>query len=390
MSVGIEKIGFYTAPYYIDMVDLAEARNQDPNKFLIGIGQKQQSVIPPSQDVVSMAANAAETILTEEDKKTIDMIIFGTETGIDNSKAASMYLQSLLGISDYARAFEVKQACYGGTAGIQMGINYLALNPDRKVLVIGADIARYGLETPGEVTQGGGAVAMLLSSNPSVLALDGKSTFYSKNIMDFWRPNYTKEARVDGHYSNDVYVDFFNRTFNQYLDRYNKQVTDFDALVFHLPYPKMGVKALRTVVPQEEENNPLWVEFNHSKLYNSLVGNLYTGSLYLSLISLIANSKTIHSGANIGLFSYGSGAQGEFYSGVLGEFDRKWLKQSVDQQINRRKRLTVAEYEQMYRSGLKETAYLSINYSDDDSRFVLKGRAKDKLIYLDQVTGEDK
>lgn len=69
MTVGIDKIGFYTSPYFIDMVDLAHARNEDPRKYLIGIGQKKQAVIPPTQDVVTMAANAAQKILSEGDKE---------------------------------------------------------------------------------------------------------------------------------------------------------------------------------------------------------------------------------------------------------------------------------------------------------------------------------
>ncbi|MSE22165.1 hydroxymethylglutaryl-CoA synthase, partial [Lactobacillus parabuchneri] len=64
MNVGIDKIGFFTSDYYIDMVDLAHARGDDPNKYLKGIGQQQQAVIPPTQDVVTLAANAADQILS--------------------------------------------------------------------------------------------------------------------------------------------------------------------------------------------------------------------------------------------------------------------------------------------------------------------------------------
>lgn len=147
--------------------------------------------------------------MTESDKHDIDMVIFGTETGIDNSKSAAIYVQSLLGISSRARSFEIKQACYGGTAGVQMAADHIAMHPESKVLVLAADIARYGIGTPGEVTQGGGAIAMLLSANPSILALDNQSTFHSENIMDFWRPFYKREAIVDGHYSTNIYIDFF-------------------------------------------------------------------------------------------------------------------------------------------------------------------------------------
>ena len=38
MKVGIDKIGFYTPKWYVDMAKLARARNEEPDKYLIGIG----------------------------------------------------------------------------------------------------------------------------------------------------------------------------------------------------------------------------------------------------------------------------------------------------------------------------------------------------------------
>ena len=67
MSIGIDKINFYVPKYYVDMAKLAEARQVDPNKFLIGIGQTQMAVSPVSQDIVSMGANAKD-IITDDDK----------------------------------------------------------------------------------------------------------------------------------------------------------------------------------------------------------------------------------------------------------------------------------------------------------------------------------
>lgn len=69
VSIGIDKINFYVPKYYVDMAKLAEARQVDPNKFLIGIGQTQMAVSPVSQDIVSMGANAAKDIITDDDKK---------------------------------------------------------------------------------------------------------------------------------------------------------------------------------------------------------------------------------------------------------------------------------------------------------------------------------
>lgn len=68
MKIGIDKIGFYTPNKYVDMVDLAMARNVDPNKYLKGIGQEKMSVADISQDAVSMAINATKQYLPKIDK----------------------------------------------------------------------------------------------------------------------------------------------------------------------------------------------------------------------------------------------------------------------------------------------------------------------------------
>lgn len=143
---------------------------------------------PLSQDTISMAANAAAQILSDADKAAIDLVILGTESGVDNSKAGALYVQRLLGISNKARVLEIKEACYGATAGLQFAKLHIAQNPKAKALVIGSDIARYGLDTSGEVTQGAGAVALLVAANPRILALDMRSAYYSSEINDFWRP----------------------------------------------------------------------------------------------------------------------------------------------------------------------------------------------------------
>ncbi len=117
MQVGIDKIGFYAPSQYLDLTELAQARGEDPNKYLIGIGQSEQVVIPVTQDVVTMAASAASQVITDDNREKIAMVIFGTESGIDHSKSAAMYLKRLLHLPDQIRAIEVKQACYGALSG---------------------------------------------------------------------------------------------------------------------------------------------------------------------------------------------------------------------------------------------------------------------------------
>ena len=71
MDIGIDKIGFYSPSVYVDMEKLAEARDVDPAKYTIGIGQERMAIAPLHQDSVSMAANAALSILDDEDKEKI-------------------------------------------------------------------------------------------------------------------------------------------------------------------------------------------------------------------------------------------------------------------------------------------------------------------------------
>ncbi len=118
--------------------------------------------IPGNKDIVTLGATAASEFLTDEDKKNIDMIIIGTESGIDQSKSASIFIHNLLGLSPFTRAIEVKEACYGGTAAIAIAKNHVASNPESSVLVITSDLAKYGIGATGESTQGAGSCAMLI------------------------------------------------------------------------------------------------------------------------------------------------------------------------------------------------------------------------------------
>ncbi len=387
MKIGIDKIGFFTSHLFVDMKELAFARAEDPNKYLIGIGQSKMAVIPPSQDVVTMAANAAARILTTADKEQISYVIFATESGIDNSKATAVYLARLLGLKKEIRAIELKQACYGATAGIQLARGFVALNPDSKVLVIAADNARYGIKSPGEPTQGGGAVALLIGTNPQILALEDGSTAYTQDIMDFWRPLGKNEALVDGRYSEDVYLNFFSHVWQAYLDKTGYQLGDFAALLFHLPYTKMGLKALRIALkdarPDEAVN--FVQEFEHARTFNREVGNLYTGSLYLSLLSLLFNSEKLRAGQRIGLFSYGSGAEAEFYSGIVQpNFKQGLMNVNYLQVLNERQEVSVSEYEKLYQQHLFSAQEGQVAYDTDPARYFFAGISDFKRQYQEK------
>ena len=149
IKIGIDKIGFAMPKYFLDIRDLALGRNENENKFVKGLMQSEMSISPVTEDIVSLGASAAAQILDEEDKKNIDMVIVGTESGVDQSKASAVFIHHLLNIQPFARCIEIKEACYGATAALSFAKNYIEKNNDASVLVIASDIARYGIDTPG-------------------------------------------------------------------------------------------------------------------------------------------------------------------------------------------------------------------------------------------------
>ena len=382
MRIGIDKMAFATTNDYLDLVELAKERSVDPNKFTIGIGQDLQAVVPPTQDIVTLGATAAKKLLTPELEKNISTVIVATESGIDNSKASAIYIKRLLGLSDFTRTVEMKEACYSATAAIQFAKGVVALNPQETVLVIAADIARYGLNTPGEVTQGAGAVAMLISQNPHILTLEDTTVAYSKDIMDFWRPLYATEALVDGKYSTNVYIEFFLQTFTRYRQLTGRELADFAALTFHMPFTKMGKKGLEGLLKDrnDEVAQRLRTQLTASQLFSRQVGNLYTGSLYLSLMSLLQNSD-LKAGSRIGLFSYGSGAEGEFYTGILEDGYEHYMN-NIQEELKHRHQVSVAEYEKLFNSQLgMNDGDIEFDVTNDPSPFVLKGQKDHQRIY---------
>ncbi|MFZ3579967.1 hydroxymethylglutaryl-CoA synthase [Virgibacillus sp. DJP39] len=389
MKIGIDKIGFYAPHIYLDMNQLAKSRGVEPEKFTIGIGQEKMAIAPITQDPVTLAANAALEILDEKDRKDIDFVIFGTESGIDSSKSAAVYVHDLLGLNPNSRAIEIKQACYGATAGIQMAKGHIALNPESKVLVLGSDIARYGLNTPGEATQGAGAVALVISANPRIMELEEKSVYFTNDIMDFWRPVYSDKAFVDGKLSNEQYMAFFTEVWKQYKEKTGLGLKDFEAICFHLPYTKIGLKALRTVLEEgtEDVKDRLVENYTASTDYNRIVGNIYTGSLYLSLLSLLEQKEDLAEGSRIGMFSYGSGAVGEFFTGILQPDYKDNLRvENHNTLFSSRTEVTVSEYEDIFQETLPtDGSTVKLNIDEDPASICLAGMSDNKRNYVNKM-----
>ncbi|CIZ28647.1 hydroxymethylglutaryl-CoA synthase [Streptococcus pneumoniae] len=351
MTIGIDKIGFATSQYVLKLQDLAEARGIDPEKLSKGLLLKELSIAPLTEDIVTLAASASDSILTEQERQEVDMVIVATESGIDQSKAAAVFVHGLLGIQPFARSFEIKEACYGATAALHYAKLHVENSSESKVLVIASDIAKYGIETPGEPTQGAGSVAMLITQNPRMMAFNNDNVAQTRDIMDFWRPNYSTTPYVNGVYSTQQYLDSLKTTWLEYQKRYQLTLDDFAAVCFHLPYPKLALKGLKKIMDKslpQEKKDLLQKHFDQSILYSQKVGNIYTGSLFLGLLSLLENTDSLKAGDKIALYSYGSGAVAEFFSGELVEGYEAYLDKDRLNKLNQRTALSVADYEKVF------------------------------------------
>jgi hydroxymethylglutaryl-CoA synthase len=354
MNFGIDAISFYTSSYYIDLKTLAAARGIDCAKFYEDIGQNKMAIAPPNEDIVTLAANATSQVLKNEDVSNIEMVLFATETGVDHSKAASTYIHKLFDLPKRCRVIELKQACYSATFGLQMALSWLRQNPEKKVLLLASDIARYEFKTAAEPSQGCGAVAILLSANPKLLEIESAAGFCTKETMDFWRPNYSEIAFVDGRLSCDTYMRFAQETWQQYAQLTGRTFNDHDRFCYHTPVAKLVERTHKKLARANGIKNLTEAEIDYqvgqSLIYSREVGNCYTASLYLSIISLLENATTDLSKKLIGLYSYGSGSSGEFFAArVVDNYKSKLSPEHHQKMLATRQEISVAEYEEFYR-----------------------------------------
>jgi hydroxymethylglutaryl-CoA synthase len=380
--VGIEALAVAVPRRYLAIEDLAAARGVDPAKYTVGLGAREMAVADPGEDTVALAATAAARLLRlpDVDRSKIGMLVVGTETGVDHSKPVASFVQGLLDLPRTMRTFDTQHACYGGTAALMAACDWIASgNADgRTALVICSDIARYGVSTAGEPTQGGAAVAMLVSDRPELLALDhGVSGVFSTDVHDFWRPLGRREALVDGHYSIECYLDAVAGAYRAWRERATAhellhegptyRSEQLARIVYHVPFCKMARKAHAHVrkceladlggtpldaaaLAREESLGAASFEGQvaPSLLLASRIGNTYTSSLYLGIASLLQAQGAELDGKRIGLFSYGSGCSSEFFSGVVGPRAAQVIVGAkLDELLARRTRIDVAEYERL-------------------------------------------
>jgi len=84
--------------------------------------------------------------------------------------------------------------------------------------------------------------------------------------------------------------------------------------------------------------------------YSRRLGSTYGASNFAGLCSLIRSVDDLRAGDRIGLYAYGSGAIGEFYSGIVCPEARAVVDaMAIDDELDRRRQVPVEEYERIER-----------------------------------------
>ena len=384
MKTGIDAISFDVAKIHLPINTLAKARNIEPEKLEKGLGLIKMTLPDTHQDTVVFGANALTKLISDNNinLNEIARIYVGTESAIDSSKPISSFLIALMeqkfgeNTLSECDVVDFTFACIGGIDAMQNCIDFLTLNPTKKAIVVTTDFAKYDLNSTGEYTQGAGALAMLITANPRIIAFENIWATSTKGVFDFFKPYRTisktaitgnsnnepwfenLESKIeihkdqpvfDGQYSNQCYMDRTRDAYFSFKKLKNTTETVYDSwksIVMHLPYAFQGRRMLseiyaldasKTIISGNEDaseyqnklkeisKSEAYKEFVNEKLMpaeiaSSLIGNLYTGSIFMGLLSTLAHfydtEKEI-SGSTFGFLAYGSGSKSKVFEGTI-------------------------------------------------------------------------
>ena len=430
--VGIDAVEVWTGKLKLDLPEtFAPAKDEDPDKYRKGIGLVASSFPDLYEDIVTMGANAAKRLMERKDltPEDIGRIDVATESAFDNSKPVSTYIAGCLeqyfdGDFRHANKGERKFACVAGTQSIDDAYNWIRAgrNRGRAALVIATDTALYARGDPGEATQGAGAVAMLIDSDPDLVEISTEQGYGSMDETDFLKPN-QQFPSVDGKRSMQVYLSRMREAVEDFESvAWDMHPDDFAYVPFHTPFPGMVRKAallgyrhmsrgteIEDDLADEIGRQPREDDYASREAYEAAireymddlketeqyqawygrtieptlgisrhVGNWYTGSVHIARIAALqyaAEEDRDLAGEKLLVGSYGSGAQAEIHAEtVQPAWETEIAQLNVDAQLQARYDLSYSEYEQVHDSHNHEKGAVDIDdFTEPSDEFVFTG-----------------
>lgn len=312
----------------------------------------------------------------------------------------------------------------GGTNALFNSVNWVESSAwdGRDAIVVAGDIALYkkGNARP---TGGAGCVAMLVGPDAPIAFEPGMRGSYITHAYDFYKPDLTSEyPYVDGQFSLRCYTEAVDACYKAYNAReqslkaqanghaingngVHKEEEEkapldrFDYMAFHAPTCKLVSKSYARLLYNDFLNDPTHPQFkevapelrdldyqtsltdkNVEKTFMALTkkrfaervqpaiqaatmcGNMYCGSVYGGLVSLISNiaPKTLQ-GKRLGVFSYGSGLASSLFSlRVVGDTSEMSEKLNLQERLDARRVVDPQVYDDMCM--LREKAHLKKDF----------------------------
>ena len=406
MSFGIEAASYYVPSLYLEIKDLAEKRNIEPAKLEKGLGLHKMAFPDVHEDAATFAAEALLKLINDYNVNPAEVarIYLGTESALDAAKPTATYAMQMV-----EKALERKYgqrcfkncdvvdmtfACVGAVDALQNCLDFCRANPGRKAIVIASDYAKYELASSGEYTQGGGAVAVLVSNSPKLLEIENVFGVATESVFDFFKPRrtvnksdlrsaaetmpdkleiFTDEPVFDGQYSNQCYQDRIREAYEHYklLTNQYKPYEEWRYLIFHLPYafhgkrvftelfslennlPYTTIEEQKAVAKSEDYVNLINEKIEPSQRASSEIGNMYTASIFMALLSALQvsydNGEDV-THQKIGFLAYGSGSKAKVFAGKIGENWKEIVeKWNIFENLKNRTQIDFETYEKLHR-----------------------------------------
>jgi len=256
---------------------------------------------------------------------------------------------------------------------------------------------------------------MLVTSKPRIIAFDTCWATSTKGVFDFFKPYRTLSKQVltgnpnnenwfdnleaeieihkdqpvfDGQYSNQCYMD---RTRNAYFSfKIEKDIStplyhSWKNIVMHLPYSFQGRRMFTEIYALDALNKSIsgnetideyqnkLKEISKSKDYqkfvtnkllpselaSSVIGNLYTGSIFMGLLSSLShyfNANTAIKNKKFGFLAYGSGSKSKVFEGkIQSEWKTAMAKIQLFETLENSFEIDFETYEKLHKKELKKS-----------------------------------
>lgn len=412
MGFGIEAASYYVPSLYLEIKDLAEKRGIEPAKLEKGLGLHTMGFPDVHEDAATFAAEALLKLIRDYqiNPKEISRIYLGTESAIDAAKPTATYamqmVEKVLEAEFGERCFkncdvvDMTFACIGAVDALHNSLDFVRVNPDKKAVVIASDYAKYELASSGEYTQGGGAVALLVSAKPDLIEIENNWGVATESVFDFFKPRrhfkkedltnapesfpdkievFTDEPVFDGQYSNQCYQDRIREAYQHYeeVSGKTKPSDNWKYIIFHLPYAFHGKRVFTEIYSLEnglpysnaEEQKAVaksenYIQFINDKIEktqraSSEIGNMYTASIFMALLSGLQTSFNENeelNGKEIGFVGYGSGSKSKVFAGKVSEnWKNVVAKWNLFENLNNRLAINFDTYEKLHRKQLEHS-----------------------------------